>query len=77
VILQCEFDATTGAHLSPPRAVWTGTTEVTSEGPHLYRVGDFYYLLVAEGGTSYGHSIAVARSRSPWGPWEDHPSNPC
>jgi len=76
VVLQCELDPSTGQHLSPTRAIWTGTNEVTSEGPHLYRVGDTYYLLVAEGGTSYGHSIAIARSSSPWGPWEDHPSNP-
>jgi len=76
VILQCEIDPRTGEHLSASRAVWNGTKEITSEGPHLYRVGDIYYLLVAEGGTSYGHSIAVARSDSPWGPWEPHPGNP-
>lgn len=76
VIFQCSLDAMTGEHLSQSRAIWTGTDEVTSEGPHLYRVGDFYYLMVAEGGTSYGHSIAIARSASPWGPWEGHPSNP-
>lgn len=76
VIFQCSVNAVTGEHLSPPHAIWTGTDEVTSEGPHLYRVGDFYYLMVAEGGTSYGHSIAIARSSTPWGPWESHPSNP-
>jgi len=75
-ILQSTVDLKTGERTSPTRVLWTGTKEITSEGPHLYRVGGTYYLLVAEGGTSYGHSIAVARSSSPWGPWESHPANP-
>ena len=76
VLLQSHLDVRTGQRAEDERAVWTGTAEMTSEGPHLYRIGDLYYLLVAEGGTSYGHSISVARSRSPWGPWEECPDNP-
>lgn len=75
-ILQSTVDLATGERTSRTRAIWSGTSEVTSEGPHLYRVGGTFYLLVAEGGTSYGHSVAVARSSSPWGPWEPHPDNP-
>ncbi len=62
--------------LSKPRYLWSGTGAKCPEGPHLYRRGDFYYLLLAEGGTEYGHMVTVGRSRSPWGPFESCPHNP-
>lgn len=40
------------------------------EGPNLYRIGDWYHLLIAAGGTGWNHSITVARSRSLLGPYE-------
>ena len=43
------------------------------EGPNLYRVGGWYYLLVAEGGTGWNHGITLARSRSLLGPYERDP----
>ena len=49
------------------------------ESPKLTRRGDWYYLTVAEGGTSgppTSHMAVVARSRSPLGPWENSPYNP-
>lgn len=60
----------------PVRRIWGGTGGIWPEGPHLQRRGDWYFLLIAEGGTSYGHAITVARSRSPWGPFEPYPDNP-
>jgi alpha-N-arabinofuranosidase len=62
--------------LHAPREIWRGTGNIWPEGPHLYRKGEFYYLLISEGGTSYGHSVTVARSSSPWGPFEGCPRNP-
>ncbi|TVR51291.1 MAG: glycoside hydrolase family 43 protein [Puniceicoccaceae bacterium] len=56
--------------------LWRGTGGVWPEGPHLYRVGGYWYLLISEGGTSYGHRVTVARSTSPWGPFESNPANP-
>jgi len=47
-----------------------------AEGPHIYRHGDFYYLLVAEGGTDYNHREDLFRSKSIWGPYETNPNNP-
>ncbi|KMT64140.1 glycoside hydrolase family 43 protein [Catenovulum maritimum] len=47
-----------------------------SEGPHLYKRGEFYYLILAEGGTSYDHAVSIARSKSLTGPYEFHPNNP-
>ncbi|WP_339248703.1 family 43 glycosylhydrolase [Paenibacillus sp. FSL R10-2796] len=46
------------------------------EGPHLYKINDYYYLMCAEGGTEYGHMETIARSRSPYGPYESSPHNP-
>lgn len=43
------------------------------EGPNLYHVGDWYYLLLAEGGTGWNHGITVARSRTLTGPYERDP----
>ncbi|CAI7636517.1 unnamed protein product [Penicillium bialowiezense] len=56
--------------------LWNGTGSEFPEGPHLYKKDGFYYLLVAEGGTQYGHSATIARSKSLTGPWESSPHNP-
>jgi xylan 1,4-beta-xylosidase len=47
-----------------------------SEAPHLYRIGDAYYLFTAEGGTSFEHAVVVARSTTVTGPFEGCPRNP-
>ena len=59
-----------------PRAIWQGTGGVWTEGPHLYRRRGRYYLMAAEGGTSYDHSVVVARSERPDGPFEASPHGP-
>lgn len=41
------------------------------EGPHLYRIGKYYYLMCAEGGTGAWHSEVIFRSKKPEGPWEE------
>ena len=46
------------------------------EGPHLFRVGKYYYLMCAEGGTCDWHSEVIFRAKSPMGPWEECPNNP-
>lgn len=46
------------------------------EGPHLYHIGSYYYLMCAEGGTEMGHSEVILRSKKPEGPWEEYPGNP-
>lgn len=75
-IIQSEIDVATGRLLTEPRELWSGTGGAYPEGPHLYKVGGRYYLMIAEGGTSYGHMETVARSDTPWGPWEPCPHNP-
>jgi xylan 1,4-beta-xylosidase len=53
--------------------IFRGTEIGLTEAPHLYRRGDWYYLLTAEGGTSWGHAVTMARSRHLRGPYELHP----
>ncbi|WP_040952995.1 glycoside hydrolase family 43 protein [Gorillibacterium massiliense] len=75
-IYQAQIDPDTGTLLSERRLVWEGTGGQSPEGPHLYRIGSFYYLLIAEGGTEYGHMVTLARSKQPYGPFEPCPQNP-
>lgn len=75
-IQQCEIDIATGQLLSEPRIIWSGTGGNHPEGPHLYKVNGRYYLMIAEGGTEFGHMVTIARSDNPWGPWEACPHNP-
>lgn len=49
---------------------------VWAEGPHIYKVGDWYYLTTAEGGTADRHSQTIYRSREVTGPYEKGPRNP-
>lgn len=58
--------------------VWNGAMRGVHwpEGPHLYRRGDYYYILHAEGGTGPDHAVTVCRSRSIFGPYENNFCNP-
>jgi xylan 1,4-beta-xylosidase len=75
-ILQARVDLSAGKVLEEPRLMWSGTGLVAPEAPHLYRRGDYWYLVIAEGGTESGHSVSVARSTSIEGPFEGAPANP-
>ncbi|MFF4341294.1 glycoside hydrolase family 43 protein [Kitasatospora sp. NPDC001540] len=70
------IDPVTGKVLEGPFPTWSGTGLKWPEAPHLYRIGEWWYLLIAEGGTERGHAVSVARARSPRGPWEGAPANP-
>lgn len=75
-INQCTLDIASGKILEAARSIWTGTGGAYPEGPHLYKIEGTYYLLISEGGTEYGHMLTIARSASPWGPFEPCPRNP-
>ena len=75
-ICQSELDVERGTWIGEKRFLWAGTGGSYPEAPHLYRLGDTYYLLLAEGGTEYGHMVTIARSNTPWGPFEPCPHNP-
>jgi xylan 1,4-beta-xylosidase len=46
---------------------------ILCEGPNLYRHDGWYYLMMAEGGTSWAHGISMARSKNILGPYELDP----
>jgi alpha-N-arabinofuranosidase len=75
-VYQAEIDIKTGELAAEPRLIYSGTGGVWPEGPHLYKHGGYYYLLLAEGGTSYNHMVTLARSKSPYGPFVGAPQNP-
>ena len=57
--------------------VWRGACGgVWAEGPHIYKKDGNYYLLIAEGGTSFNHSIMVAVSDTISGPYVSNERNP-
>lgn len=76
VIAQVRVDLDRGVLLDEPRVIWRGGGLAHPEGPHLYRRGEWWYLLTAEGGTERGHAVCVARSRAIDGPFEAAPANP-
>ncbi|MCX4530223.1 glycoside hydrolase family 43 protein [Streptomyces sp. NBC_00841] len=74
---QIRIDPHTGESFGPPRRLWSGTDDAKApEAPHLYRIDDYWYLLIAEGGTERGHGVSIARGRTPTGPFEPCPANP-
>ncbi|KAE8165908.1 glycosyl hydrolase [Aspergillus tamarii] len=69
------LDLQTG-ETGPVNYLWNGTGGASPEGPHLYRKDDFYYLMIAEGGTELNHAETMVRSKNRTGPWELCPHNP-
>ena len=60
-----------------PKRIWAGGTDRGCiEAPHLTKRGDYYYIMCAEGGTGYGHSVTMGRAKEVWGPYEGDPTNP-
>ncbi len=75
-IVLSEIDIKTGEQLTESRVIWGGTGGRYPEGPHIYKKEDWYYLLISEGGTEYGHKVTIARSKDIYGPYESNPANP-
>lgn len=76
-----EFDVAAGKLVGPRKVLVDGGVDIAKrpiwiEGPHLYRINGWYYLMCAEGGTGPDHSEVIFRSRSPWGPFEPGRHNP-
>ncbi|MCC7147444.1 MAG: glycoside hydrolase family 43 protein [Phycisphaeraceae bacterium] len=75
IVLQ-EYDARQRKLIGPIKNIFRGTDLKWTEGPHLYKRDGWYYLMCAEGGTSWGHAVTMARSRQIEGPYEVDPTNP-
>lgn len=75
-IFNFEIDITTGKMLTEPALIWNGWAGNFTEGPHVYKKDNWYYLLCAEGGTFQHHMLSIARAKSVWGPYESYAGNP-
>jgi len=73
-----EIDLASGKLVGERHSLWDGAMKFVhaQEGPHIYKVDGYYYLLIAEGGTGHTHSVTVARSLQLTGPYESNKSNP-
>jgi alpha-N-arabinofuranosidase len=76
-----EFDLASGRLVGPRKLLVDGGVRpedkpIWAEGPHIYKVGGWYYLMAAEGGTADQHSQTIYRSRRPDGPYTPGPVNP-
>lgn len=50
-----------------PKRIWSGGTDRGCiEAPHITKRGDYYYIMCAEGGTGYGHSVTMGRAKNIW-----------
>jgi len=57
--------------------LWRGACGGTwAEGPHIYKRDGRYYLMVAEGGTSFNHAVMIAVSDDIRGPYISNARNP-
>lgn len=78
VIYLCEIDKDTFQFKGKRQMIFDGAMEhsLYMEGPHIYRIKEYYYLVTACGGTQTNHCVHIARSRNLSGPYEPCPRNP-
>jgi xylan 1,4-beta-xylosidase len=69
-----ELDAESMSTIGEPRVIHRRTELV--EGPNIYFLDGYFFLLLAEGGTGSNHGIAMMRSRNLLGPYEQDPHGP-
>lgn len=75
-ILLREYDIQQQKLIGPERRIYRSEKIIGAEGPHLYHVGEYYYLLLAEGGTDCNHVATLARSKNLFGPYTCAPNTP-
>lgn len=75
-ILQFEIDPYSGKMLTDPVEISQGCGGRDAEAPHLFKKDEWYYLVLAEGGTREGHMVTIQRSKSINGPYEGANTNP-
>ncbi|MBK5200476.1 MAG: glycoside hydrolase family 43 protein [Spirochaetaceae bacterium] len=73
-ILLTELDSITLKPKSKSVNIFKGSKRALTEGPHIFKRNNYYYLITAEGGTSYEHAVTIARSKNIYGPYEIHPN---
>ncbi|MCT8139611.1 glycoside hydrolase family 43 protein [Anaerobacillus sp. CMMVII] len=73
-----ELDLEKKQLIGPKYSLWDGALKQihAQEAPHLYKINGYYYLIIAEGGTGFTHSVTIARSKEITGPYEVCKTNP-
>jgi len=73
-----ELDLQTMRLIGEPYVLGDGAAKgaVWAEAPHIYKVNDYYYLMIAEGGTGHNHAVTIAHSKAITGPYQPNPRNP-
>lgn len=75
-IVLSEIDLSTGDLIGEFHTLWGGTGAPHPEAPHLYKIDDYYYLVLAEGGTGPYHRSTIARSKHLTDGYKAYPFNP-
>lgn len=73
-----ELDLKTMKLVGESYSLWRGAMRdvVWPEGPHIYKINGFYYLMISEAGTGHEHAITIARSEKITGEYVGHKCNP-
>ena len=73
-----ELDSSNWSLIGERYFLWRGALYygTWAEGPHIYKRNDYYYLLIAEGGTGLNHAAMVAVSDDIKGPYIPNDRNP-
>jgi xylan 1,4-beta-xylosidase len=76
-----EYDTATQKTIGDNKIIVNGGTDISKhpiwiEGPHLYKINNWYYLMCAEGGTGDQHSEVIFRSKNIDGPYVSYENNP-
>jgi len=76
-----EFDVVTEKVIGPEKVLINGGVRfeekpIWIEGPHMYKINGYYFLMDAEGGTGPNHSEVILRGTKPMGEFTAYPKNP-
>jgi alpha-N-arabinofuranosidase len=73
-----EMELSTGRLIGESHELTTGhaVNAFAAEGPHLYKIGNKYLLMISEGGTWNNHAITTFVSEEITGPYEATNINP-
>ncbi|MDE6994394.1 MAG: glycoside hydrolase family 43 protein [Lachnospiraceae bacterium] len=73
-----KYDVQTFCMIGEPVTIFNSALReaASPEAPHIYHIGEYYYLIFAEGGTEHFHAVMAARSREIFGFYEGCPANP-
>jgi xylan 1,4-beta-xylosidase len=78
MIYLCELDKKTFQFRGERHIIFDGNVDhsLFMEAPHIYYIGNMYYLITASGGTQANHCVNIYGSPDLFGPYEPCPRNP-